>query len=95
MPLNAKEAKQLNEQKACVKLAWEHACKHDGIDAASKFVVFSNDNPFAKTHNEQMAEYLKLMARIKKNIARRDRHAAFTSCGLKRVKGALGGVYYE
>lgn len=29
------------------------------------------------------------------NAARRERHAAMTDLGLKRVRGALGGVYYE
>ena len=33
--------------------------------------------------------------RIIRNAKRRERHAALTSLGLKRVKGALGGVYYE
>jgi hypothetical protein len=28
-------------------------------------------------------------------LARAARHAAYTSCGMKRVRGALGGVYYE
>jgi hypothetical protein len=32
---------------------------------------------------------------VNRNKARRDRHAAYTSCGLKRVKGNLGGTYYE
>lgn len=31
----------------------------------------------------------------RKNFARRERHAMLTDLGLKRVKGALGGVYYE
>jgi hypothetical protein len=33
--------------------------------------------------------------RAKRNAARRAKHAAYTSCGMKRVRGALGGVYYE
>jgi hypothetical protein len=31
----------------------------------------------------------------KKNAARRAKHQAYTDCGMKRVRGALGGVYYE
>ena len=31
----------------------------------------------------------------RKNEARRGRHDAYVSCGLKRVRGAQGGVYYE
>jgi len=47
-------------------------------------------------------EYLEVSAalrdaerREKQNKARRERHEALTSLGLKRVRGALGGVYYE
>lgn len=31
----------------------------------------------------------------RRNRIRRERHAALVSMGLKRVRGALGGVYYE
>jgi len=34
-------------------------------------------------------------AKDRKNAARRAKHQAYTDCGMKRVKGALGGVYYE
>lgn len=78
-----------------VRLAWVSACKHDGIDPASKFVVFSADNPFRATHEQQTRELIQLRNRIAKNIARRERHAAYRDLGLKRVKGALGGTYYE
>lgn len=33
--------------------------------------------------------------RLRVNRARRERHKALTDLGLKRVRGALGGVYYE
>lgn len=33
--------------------------------------------------------------RERRNRARRERHAVMVSMGLKRVRGALGGVYYE
>ena len=33
--------------------------------------------------------------RIRRNRDRRERHRALTDMGLNRVKGALGGVYYE
>ena len=33
--------------------------------------------------------------RARKNFARKEKHAILTSMGLKRVRGALGGVYYE
>lgn len=31
----------------------------------------------------------------RKNAARRAKHQAYLDCGMKRVRGALGGVYYE
>ena len=31
----------------------------------------------------------------RRNRVRRERREALTSLGLKRVKGAMGGVYYE
>ena len=33
--------------------------------------------------------------RQKRNQARRDRNAAFRDCGLVRVRGDLGGTYWE
>lgn len=33
--------------------------------------------------------------RIKRNRDRRERHKVLTDMGLSRVRGALGGVYYE
>ena len=35
------------------------ACKHDGIDPKSKFVVFSRDNPFVGKYNKAMTLYQK------------------------------------
>ena len=34
-------------------------------------------------------------AKARRNESRRAYHDAMTSCGLVRVKGALGGTYYE
>jgi hypothetical protein len=31
----------------------------------------------------------------KRNFAARAKHEAYTSCGMKRVRGSLGGIYYE
>lgn len=95
MPLTSKEAKLLNDKKAEVRSAWAAACVEANVPTDTKFVVFSNASDLAKRHNELMDEYFKLLNRIKKNVARRERHAAYTDLGLKRVKGALGGVYYE
>ena len=32
---------------------------------------------------------------LKRNLTRRERHQAMLDLGLVRVRGALGGVYYE
>lgn len=34
-----------------LKDLWNKACDHDGIERTSKFVVFSNTNPWAKRYN--------------------------------------------
>ena len=46
-------------------------------------------------YGEQGLANLEQARKDRKNAARRAKHAAYTSLGLKRVKGALGGVYYE
>ena len=43
----------------------------------------------------QMLEKANKEARERKNAARRARHQAYLDCGMKRVKGSLGGTYYE
>jgi hypothetical protein len=48
-----------------------------------------------KLHREHTKEQHEALIRRERNAARRARHQAFTDCGLKRVKGALGGTYYE
>lgn len=37
----------------------------------------------------------KEIRRIKKNLYRFERSEVYSSLGLKKVKGALGGTYYE
>lgn len=95
MGLTAKEAKQLNDSKAAVKTSWEAACKFNNIDPTSKFVTFSNDNLAALNHNSLMGAHLALVKRIRRNIAQRERKAMYKDLGLTRVKGNLGGTYYE
>jgi hypothetical protein len=41
------------------------------------------------------AANLEQATKDRKNAARRAKHQAYTDCGMKRVRGALGGVYYE
>jgi len=95
MPMTQKEANELNVKKAVVKGFWILACAADGVDSDSKFVVFSDTNHVAKMHNKAMAEFFNLRNRIARNVARRERHAVQVDMGLKRVKGAQGGTYYE
>ncbi|MFA5186770.1 MAG: hypothetical protein WC551_09860 [Patescibacteria group bacterium] len=39
--------KVIAEAAAAYRSAWEAACKHDKIDPDARFVVFSDDNPYA------------------------------------------------
>lgn len=40
-----------------IKQLWNKACEHDGIDPKSKFVVFSEGNPFAKEYNQTLIAF--------------------------------------
>lgn len=95
MPYTVKEYNQVVEAKKRIKELWVLACANDGIDPTTTCVIFSNSNPAAVVYNTAMGAYFDLVKRIKKNKARRDRHATLTDLGLKCVKGSLGGVYYE
>jgi hypothetical protein len=39
----------------CQKVWWELACQHDGIDPSSKFIVFSDDNPYFQDTMEPLS----------------------------------------
>ena len=59
----------------------------------------SNDNQ-SKVRNYESYDYQKYLTDKKyknqaRNIARKERHEALTSLGLVKVRGALGGIYYE
>ena len=95
MPMTQKEVNQLNAAKAEIKHLWAAACEAAGVPADSKFVVFEPTNCSAALHNAAMGEFFKLRSRIQRNMDRRDRHAVMSDMGLKRVKGAQGGTYYE
>ena len=43
----------------------------------------------------KVPQLFKELARQRKNAARRMRDQAYRDCGLVRVRGALGGVYWE
>jgi len=45
------------EAAAAYRSIWESACKHDGIDPAARFVVFSDDNPFVQFLGPALTRY--------------------------------------
>lgn len=50
---------------ATYRKVWESACKHDDIPPESKFVAFSDDNPFVKFFAPAMAAYHAAIAEAK------------------------------
>lgn len=49
--------KVLKRWAATVKATWKRACEEDNIDPNSKFVVFSDNNKFAKFYDKAVQEY--------------------------------------
>lgn len=88
----------VDRKKQEMKAAWSLACAAEGIDSGSLFIVFGA-TPESKAYNEAALAYQKAVAahnaQVIHNLNRRARHDAMKALGLKRVKGALGGVYYE
>jgi len=64
----------------------------DHIDAITQEISFLEASP-AKL--ALIRERNRLLARQRASAARKAQHEALTSLGLKRVRGALGGTYYE
>lgn len=68
-------------------------------------IVFTESNQYSAFHRgihlgtkDTRQEAMDLILRSQadeRNKARRERHATLTSLGLVRVRGALGGIYYE
>ncbi len=63
-------------------------CEKCGIEIWTK----DGDNLCSDCENHDTISKAK---RAYRNRARRERHATLVSLGLVRVRGALGGVYYE
>lgn len=96
MAFTVKEYNQVVLAKRELRALWLEACAIDGItDTSATCIIFSNGNPKADEYNTRMSAYFKMVKRIKANEARRAKHAAMSDLGLARVKGALGGTYYE
>jgi hypothetical protein len=61
--------KELKEQRDIVfghyQELWALACKHDGIDVATNYVVFSEKNPYAPALSDRMVEWVTLNNAVK------------------------------
>lgn len=99
MPMTTKERNNLMDAKAEALRFWNLMCEHDGVDPSSKFVVFSSSNPFTAQHGEAVTAFMKLRNQINRKVAARERRAAirdaYASAGMVKVRGNLGGTYYE
>jgi hypothetical protein len=93
--MNKKELAQIAAAKLALRTQWEKACDFEQIPHDSTFIIFSVSNTETDKYNKMALELDKMRQRIVRNVTRRERHEAMTSLGLKRVKGALGGTYYE
>ena len=89
-----KSQKNLKAAKDEVSRLWRLMCLADNVGTASQFVVFSPVNPYATEYNNAMVVYQEALMRERKNAARRARHEAYTSCGLKAVR-VNGETIYE
>ena len=56
---------------------------------------FSKNCMLCKLHREHTQEQHETLIRRERNSARRERDQAMRDMGLKRVKGNLGGIYWE
>jgi len=89
-----KSQRNLIAAKAECDRLWRLCCIADGIGTDSKFIVFSDENPYTVEYNEAAAKFLQARKREAANQARRARHEAYTSCGLKAVR-VNGKTFYE
>lgn len=58
-----------------IEALWNKACDHDGIEHIAKFVIFSENNPWAVKYNEAMDAFMK---RLEKRVRCARRHG---KCG--------------
>ena len=58
------QAKRTSELESRVKNLWRKACEWDKILPESKFVVFSDDNPYLKEYNDAVGQLLRI-AKVK------------------------------
>jgi len=56
--INRTGQKYIEGLRAVVAQLWKQACGHDDIPSGSKFVVFSEDNPYVVFYNNVMKEFM-------------------------------------
>ena len=83
-----------------MKQPWRTA-GYDKLSSAYMYLMLSESAGNIATRGAHEAIQVLVVAgksirkQVERNANRRAKHAALTSLGLKRVKGALGGTYYE
>jgi len=75
------------EEKHRLKIARQTMQMSDAMAAVMGGMTKDEARAIIEAHDAKLRE--------KRNADRRERHQAMTDLGLKRVRGALGGTYYE
>jgi len=83
-------------EKACHNCATRKTCipyldLQTARNAGCNFIGYSSDN----RDNCFTPDPAKQAARARANQRRKDREDAYKACGLVKVKGSLGGTYWE
>lgn len=55
--LNRDAVRHLSTLGNTIKMLWTKACEHDSIPTGSKFVIFSDTNPYVKFHGIALRQY--------------------------------------
>lgn len=54
--INRQGQRHIQGLQCAVKQLWMKMCEHDDIEAGSKFVVFSNDNPYQQFYDNALTQ---------------------------------------
>jgi hypothetical protein len=68
---------------------------HCHIYHKGKFAMGRGGQPLEFTGRGEAEQWIRRIMRLRKNLQARATRAAYAALGLHRVKGALGGIYYE
>jgi predicted Ser/Thr protein kinase len=60
--------KTLLKLKEDAKALWALCCEHDRIDPNTKFIIFSDDNPYLETYNKTIMEYFEAKSYYQRSI---------------------------